>query len=331
MKQFESLERLPSTPEEKAWLQERMETLSVRESMILSAALMSGEVYNGCDLVNVFQAMQDYEVCYPAGSYAQLGRFYLAHEAQLPEDIPDFIDTEQLGKNYEDEHPGLFIGNSYVEYPNQGPALRYTGENLAACMDDGWSVKVKLASERCPNGVWLRLPDYGDANDGKPDETRITLDELAVKTVDECTLLEARCILPQVGNLMEQYDRISNLIYDGQNLGFVLDERGQGMENFMELYAGALQYEDCASLAEALDIAENLNRYDFVPMGDLRKYARKELKNRGIELPPLAAGVFHYEEYAAQCLQENGFVLNTAEDAYIGKTQSQRFADMFMQ
>lgn len=331
MKQFESLERLPATPEEKAWLQERMETLSVRESMILSGALMSGEVHNGCDLVNVFQAMQDYEVCYPAGTYAQLGRFYLAHEAQLPEDIPDFIDTEQLGKNYEDEHPGIFFGNCYVEYPNQGPALRYDGTNLAACVDDGWSVKVKLASERCPGGVWLRLPDYGDANDGKPDETRITLDELGVKTVDECTLLDAQCILPEVGNLMEQYDRISDLVYDGQNLGFVLDERGQGMENFMELYVGALQYEDCVSLAEALDIAENLNRYDFVPMGDLREYARIELKNRGIEFPPLAARVFQYEEYAAQCLQENGFVLNTAEDAYIGKTQSQRFADMFMQ
>jgi hypothetical protein len=331
LKQFESLERLPSTPEEKAWLQERMETLSVRESMILSGALMSGEVHNGCDLVNVFQAMQDYEVCYPAGSYAQLGRFYLAHETQLPENIPDFIDTEQLGKNYEDEHPGIFFGNCYVEYPNQGPALRYDGTNLAACVDDGWSVKVKLASERCPDGVWLRLPDYGDANDGKPDETRITLDELGVKTVDECTLLDAQCILPEIGNLMEQYDRISDLVYDGQNLGFVLDERGQGMENFTELYAGALQYEDCASLAEALDIAENLNRYDFVPMRDLREYARKELNNRGIELPPLAAGVFQYEEYAAQCLQENGFVLNTAENAYIGKTQSQRFADMFMQ
>lgn len=331
MKQFESLERLPATPEEKAWLQERMETLSVRESMILSAALMSGEVHNGCDLVNVFQAMQDYEVCYPAGSYAHLGRFYLAHEAQLPEDIPDFIDTEQLGKNYEDEHPGIFFGNGYVEYPNQGPALRYNGENLSFCMDEGWSVKIKLASERCPDGVWLRLPDYGDANDGKPDEMRIALDELGVKTVDECTLLEARCILPQVGDLMEQYDRISNLIYDGQNLGFVLDEHGQGKANFIALYVGALEYEDCGTLAEALDIAENLNRYEFVPMKALREYAQKELKNQGITLPTLAAEAFQYEEYAAQCLQENGFVLNTAEDAYIGKTQSQRFADMFMQ
>lgn len=204
MKKFESLERLPATPEEKAWLQERMETLSVRESMILSAALMSGDVHDGCDLVNVFQAMPDYEVCYPAGSYTQLGRFYLAHETHLPEDIPDFIDIEQLGRNYEDEHPGIFIGNCYVEYPNQGPALRYDGTNLAACVDDGWSVKVKLASERCPEGVWLRLPDYEGANDGKPDEMRITLDELGVKTVDECKLLDAQCILPEVGTLVEQ-------------------------------------------------------------------------------------------------------------------------------
>ena len=331
MNKFDAIERLPATPEEKAWLRERLETLSVRESMILSAALISKEIYNGADLINVFQAMQDYEVCYPAGSYAQLGRFYLANETQLPENIPDFIDTEQLGRNYEVEHPGVFIGNSYVEYPNQGPALRYDGTNLSACGDDGWSVKVKLASERCSEGVWLRLPDYEDANDGKPDETRITLDEMGVKAVDECTPLEARCILPQVGDLMEQYDRLSDLIYDGQNLGFVLDEHGQGKAHYMELYAGALEYEDCISLAEALDIAENLNRYDCIPVNGLREYAQKELENQGITLPPLAAEAFQYEEYAALRLQDNGFMLNTTEDAYIGKTQAQRFADMFME
>lgn len=168
------------------------------------------------------------------------------YDAQLPQELSEHIDLEQLGRNYEDEHPGLFFGNCYVEYPNQGPALRYNGENLAYCVDGIWSVKVKLASPRCPDGVWLRLPDYEDANDGRPDEMRITLDELDVKTVDECTLLEARCILPGLGDLLEQYDRPSDLIYDGQNLGFVLDERGQGLHSFTELYTGALEYPFCS-------------------------------------------------------------------------------------
>lgn len=188
MKPFDTLNRLPAMPQETVWLQARMETLSVRESLILGAALMGNPAYDARDVINIFQSMSDYEVCYPAGSYEALGRYALRYDAQLPQELSEHIDLEQLGRNYEDEHPGLFFGNCYVEYPNQGPALRYNGENLACCVDDGWSVKVKLASPRCPDGVWLRLPDYEDANDGGPDEMRITLDELGVKIVTN-----ARC------------------------------------------------------------------------------------------------------------------------------------------
>lgn len=301
------------------WLRERMETLSVKESLILSAALMGKPACDARDVINIFQSLSDYEVCYPAGSYEALGRFCLRYDAQLPRELGDYIELEQLGKTYEDEHPGVFIGKCYVEYPNQDPALRYDGSNLAACLDDGWSIKVKLASKRCPDGVWLRLPDYEDANDGRPDEMRITLDELGVKSVDECKLLEARCILPEVGDLAEQYERTSDLVYDGQNLGFVLDERGQGMQNFMELYAGALEYEDRRTLAEALDIAENLNRYEVVPADGLREYAEQELKRQGVTLPESVTASFRYEEYAANLLEQRGFIPTRDESVYVGK------------
>ena len=329
MKTFEALNRLPSTPQEMMWLRERMETLSVKESLILSAALMGKPACDARGVINIFQSMPDYEVCYPAGSYEALGRFCLRYDAKLPRELGDYIELEQLGKTYEDEHPGVFIGNCYVEYPNQDPALRYDGSNLAACLDDGWSIKVKLASERCRDGLWLRLPDYEDANDGRPDEMRITLDELGVNGVDECTLLEARCILPEVGDLTEQYDRASDLVYDGQNLGFVLDERGQGMQNFMELYAGALEYEDCRTLAEALDIAESLNRYEIIPDVSLREYAEQELKKQGVALPESVAASFHYEEYAAALLERRGFLLTRDESAYVGKV-GQTFSGMTM-
>jgi hypothetical protein len=150
MKTFEALNRLPSTPQEMMWLRERMETLSVKESLILSAALMGKPACDARDVINIFQTMSDYEVSYPAGSYEALGRFCLHYHAQLPRELGDYIELEQLGKTYEREHPGVFIGNCYVEYPNQDPALRYDGSNLAACLDDSWSIKVKLASNAVP-------------------------------------------------------------------------------------------------------------------------------------------------------------------------------------
>ena len=81
MKTFESLNRIPSTPQEMVGLRERMETLSVKESLILSAALMGKPACDARGVINIFQSMPDYEVCYPAGSYEALGRFCLRYDA----------------------------------------------------------------------------------------------------------------------------------------------------------------------------------------------------------------------------------------------------------
>ncbi len=131
--------------------------------------------------------------------------------------------------------------------------------------------------------------------------------------------------------MTQQYDRISDLVYDGQNLGFVLDERGQGVRNFLELYAAALEYEDCSRLSAALDIAENLNRYDLVPMSGLREYAEKDLKSQGISIPELAQSTFGFEEYAVELLEERGFSLSRNGSGYICKEQSQRLSEMSME
>ena len=39
-----------------------------------------------------------------------------------------FVDLDQLGRRYEDLHPGLFIGGSYVVYPSKEPEQHYTGQ-----------------------------------------------------------------------------------------------------------------------------------------------------------------------------------------------------------
>lgn len=57
-------------------------------------------------------------------------------------------------------------------------------------------------------------------------EIRLALDALGVQTIRECTLLEARCSLPGITGLEDAYrGRLEDLIYDGQNLGFILQEQ----------------------------------------------------------------------------------------------------------
>lgn len=60
--------------------------------------------------------------------------------------------------------------------------------------------------------------------------------------------MDARCGLPELGTLMEQYGNVLELVKDGNDPGYALDEQGQGTPHFMERFAAALEYENCRDL-----------------------------------------------------------------------------------
>ena len=77
MEDFKYLTELPGTPQEQAWLTEHLETLSVREGYALSASIMQRSPESMADAINCLHTLDDYDVCFHAGTYEQLGRFYL--------------------------------------------------------------------------------------------------------------------------------------------------------------------------------------------------------------------------------------------------------------
>ena len=345
-KKRDFLMSLPLMEQEQRWIMERLDTLSVKEQYQLSAAILrTGKLEElagktgwelqtailhmdpkvAVDAVNCLLSLEDYQVCFPAGSYAQLGSFYLQHEARLPERAMYYADLEALGRRYEDRHPGLFVGNCYVEYPEHPSAPRYTGQGLIP-EDDGWSMKVKLASSAVPEGVWLRLPDYSAMTD-RPDEVALALDELKTRSLENCMLLDVRCSLPELGNLMEQYDSALELVNDGSDLGYVLDEQGQGMPHFMERFAAALEFEHCRDLRLALDISQNLHCYEWVPRDGLKDFGRRKLLEAGVSEELLDSGCIDLEGYGADLLEEAGYVLTADESAYITRNNLEFLRD----
>lgn len=330
---------LPLMEQEQRWITERLEMLSVKEQCQLSAAILrTGKLEElagktgwelqtailhmdpevAVDTVNCLLSLEDYQVCFPAGSYAQLGRFYLQHEGNLPERAMYYADLEALGCRYEDQHPGLFVGDCYVEYPEHPSAPRYTGQGLIP-EDDGWSMKVKLASSAVPKGVWLRLPDHSLINDGKPDELDIALHELRVDSLEDCILMDARCCIPQLDNLMEQYADAQELVSIGNDLGYALEEQGQGMPHFTERFAAALEFEHCRDLRLALDISQNLHCYEWVPCDGLKEYGRRKLLEAGVSEELVDSGCIDLEGYGADLLEGAGYVLTADESAYIAR------------
>ena len=311
---------LPGTAEEKQWLAEHLEVLSVRERTILSAAMAREPPQDMAGAVNCLLSLDEYEVRGHVGSYTALGEFSLFVQC-VPQDQQAYFDLTALGYAYEDQHPGLFIGNCYVEYPASQSVMLYDGGELPEA--EGWSVRLKLASEAVPAGVWVKLPDYNEVNNDGPGEIRLALDELRVKTIQECTLLDARCVLPCVQNLAGQYDNLADLVYDGQELGILLDKRGQGSPDFLERFSAALELESCRHLYDALNIASSLNGYDYISKDRFLDKVTEEVNGQEwAKGGDAVKGCFDYAAYAAALAEQQGYQTTADGLNYIRKRDS---------
>ena len=324
------LMHLPGRTEELAWIKERLQTMSTMEEAILGAAIMRKPPQSAADTINHILTLDYYGVCVGADSYEALGEFYLSHELgkKLPQEAMPFVDLYFLGINYENSHPGLFVGNCFVECPSQEFTPLYDGVRLPE-EDYSWSLRLKLASPNHPEGVWLKLPDYQDMLE-KPDEIEMAFQKLGVDFNCECTLLDVRCSLPGITGLKD-YDSLDDLIRDGQNLGYILSEQGEGDPDFMRKFLSALEYEGCTDLKLALDISQNLHCYDFVPADKLYEHGEKLLKEEIPDLDELVApGGIDFEGYAKSILEKEGAVLTQGGQMYI-KRNSHTFVTEFAQ
>ena len=330
---------------ERQWILNRLETLSVKEQTPLAAAIISrGQLKalsekagderelavrkmdpnTARDAVNLLLALPDYEVICPAGSYEQLGEYYLRYEAGQPDLIP-YANLEQIGWNYEDSHLGIFVGDCFVVLPRQEPKQFYDGSNLDRLPDTDWSLRLKLASPAVPEGVWLCLPDSTIDEKGRMDEIRLALRELQVQTLQECSLLDVRCSLPELSIGLDEYQDLADLIYDGNDRGYVLQEQGQGEQHFLEKFRAALEYEHCHDLKLALDIASNLNCYDYCPTTETGRFGEEVLQKQGdtVFRDPVLQGSIDLKVYGEAQLEQQGYLLNTAETGYIRRNEQE--------
>ena len=323
-KGFDTLRNIHhTTSTESTWLNQRLDELTAKETILLRGAIAVNPPGCGRETVELLAHLPGYELCYPAGNPRQLGEFLAREEHAMDDVLLTYLDLDKLADRYMEEHPGQFASGAYVYHGSCNDGRNYDGTNLAQLENNDWSVKLRLASDKNSEGVWLKLPDYEEINNGRPDEIRIALDALCLRTIDECQLLETKCILPEVVNIAENYDSLADLIYDGQNLGFALDERGQGMPYFMEKFAAALEYEGCCTLADAVDISQNLSCYDFIPEEGLHDYAMRELQQRGyFHGESFLADCFDFELYAADLLEHRGFLLTKDEKSYITRNDT---------
>lgn len=112
------LETLPcSSSEELQVFTHRIATLTADEEVILTAMIGWHDPRTAECVLELLDTSQDYEILTGMGNYVALGRRFLEQETDIPKDLYKSMDLEELGHRYADEHPGVFIGNDYVQYP----------------------------------------------------------------------------------------------------------------------------------------------------------------------------------------------------------------------
>lgn len=294
---------------ENLWIEKRLSEMSPKEKLLLEAAMELAPVKTAADLINLTFQLDCYEFCYPAKNDRYLGEYVARYLEYGKDGALAYIDREKLGMHFRSRQaPGLYTGGAYV-FPNGMTSTPvYNGSNLSELKDNAYSIKIKLSSASNKEGVWLRLPDYSEVNGGNPDELRIALDTLGVSSLQECKALDAVCVLPNISDLLSQYDTLEELVWSGSNLGYVLDERGQGMPHFMDRFQAAMEYENCDRLDSALDISQNLHCYDFIPNAEsVIEYGHKAAIRDGLVQPgTLSAECFDFELYGYQKIQSVG-------------------------
>lgn len=317
---FSYMTALTGTPAEQDWLRERLETLSEWESLVLEADILAHPPATAADAVNQLLSLDQGTIYLASGGYEGLGKLALrASEKSFPEEALEYVDFYSLGKNFEAEHPGYFVGDCYVACPPEAKAPPYQGRDSPLPKDNDWAVKLKLASPAVPEGVWLRLPDYSgmEGQNIASGEIAVARNALRVKSLDECTLLETQSVLPEIGAIHNQYQSVEALVRDSNNLGIILDEQGQGEANWMNRFYAALEYEGCHTLPFALDISQNLDCYEWLSADGLEDFAARHLRSCGVSDELVQSGCINLTSYAEDLLDTSGYMLTADESAYV--------------
>ena len=89
------------------------------EDTNLTGRVMRYYPYSADQAMELLHHVSDYTILKGVNCYESLGRYYLAHETSVPEELYEYMNLDALGCRYEDEHPGVFVGNAYVQYPSQ--------------------------------------------------------------------------------------------------------------------------------------------------------------------------------------------------------------------
>ena len=278
------LNGMEMTRSEHDWLEQRFDNMTAKEELLFRGAVGIEHPKAVQDAIQILQSLEHYRLLYGADDDVTLGRFVMEHIHSPTPAARAYLDPETVGAAYRESGAGCYIGEHYVERLSPDRPLPDV-EPLGAQPPAGsYAIRIKLASRNNMEGVWIGFPDTAEYMDPVlPDELLLGLEALNVETLDQCIAVDVDCALPQITGILTQYDSAHALVRHAIDFGYVWAEQGQGEPYWMEKWQTVMELEDCHRLDLALDLAQNLHCYEFLPRGvDLAQYGMELARKDGI-------------------------------------------------
>lgn len=255
------------------------------------------------DLINALYNMDKFTFFPGVTNDYELGEICLQCDAMdeiinLPDEVYDLLDEEKIGAMQRKNDQGTFTGKGYIYGKLEEWREVYDGEKLL-WLSAGLNSPISLllgSVYRKDREVWLALP----ATEKAMQEALNTLGE---STFDNCTIKKGRSILPSLSSQLAGDEDIGKLN--------ILAERLQALyeKHMLAKYKAALELECCNDLDMELDIAANLDCYNFDSViRSAVDYAYYVLEEAGIDTSDPAFDFFNFAAFGERQLQKSGFV-----------------------
>ena len=314
---FDLLDGFEMTKSQHDWLERRFENMTVKENLLFRGAMQIERPQMTADVMLIANQLDHYDLFYGAGDDARLGKFVMEQIQRPSSQARAFLDPEKVGAAYRQKGGNTFCNGHFIKVASLIDPFLDGDPTLNPDKGD-YGIRVKLASRSNTEGVWVGFPDTGEYMDtAHPDELLLALDALEVDSLTECITVDVDCCLPQLENILSQYASAAELVRHAIDFGYAWGEQGQGEPRWLDKWQAVMELEDCHRLDYALDLAQNLHCYHFMPRDmDLADFGKELAKRDGIyPKDELLAACFDAEGYACYKMKRMG--LSAAEHGFV--------------
>lgn len=217
---MDTLDGLELTKSEYEWLEQRFAAMTEKEQLLFRGAMKLEKPETASEAIDIAGQLHCYELFYSAGDEDALGQFVMKHLEQVPDAARPYFSPAYVGQMFRQEGAsGVFCEGHYIR--RSAAPKHQPDKNLSELPTTGdYAIRIKLASRSNMEGVWIGFPDAGEYTDPHyPDELLLGMDAMQAESLNECIALEVDCCLPQLMDILSQYDSASELVRHAIDFG----------------------------------------------------------------------------------------------------------------